>query len=238
MLETIVVTASDCNDDIPFISQGAPDMYIKIFDGSTEIINTDPDFSILGTIDPSLGENNEYAPDTMEFPGPLRLKTTPYLVEVWDDDNAILNGDDQCGGGAISISALDGQGWHSASNGGVSISYFISHYIDTIVYVDSINVENCNVNVAYLDAVERTFLAYPNPTKDQLNVRFDMTGMDYDVTIQLTNILGHRVYQENIKHFSGSYARTLELDGYSSGLYTLYVQLGDRVITRKIIVRD
>ena len=234
LLETVVATATafDCHDGVSIFPL-APDLYLKIFDGSTELVNTDPNFGLIGNT-----QNNEYEPDTLDFPGPLRLKNTSYQIEVWDDDDAEFNADDQCGGGSIAVSALDGEGWHAASNGTLSISYYISHYIDTIVYVDSINVENCNVNVAYLDAVERTFLAYPNPTKDQLNIRFDMVGIAHDVTVQLTNVLGHRVYHESIKHFNGNYSRVLDLAGYTQGVYLLYVQLGDRVITKKIIVRD
>jgi len=234
MLENVVVTASDCNDDLTPLIPLAPDMYIKIFDGTTEVINTDPNFSLIGNT-----ENNEYAPDTMVFPGPLRLKTTPFDLEVWDDDSQFgsLNSDDQCGNGSIAISANDGAGHHTASNGGLTVEYDISHYIDTVNYVDSIEVNNCNVSVEYLKMVERTLQVYPNPTADIVNIEFLMEGWAQDIELVISDLLGRTVYQDVVGGFEGTYNRQVNLGKHAGGVYILQLRMGEKVTHRKIVLR-
>jgi hypothetical protein len=230
LLENVIVTASDCNDDV-FGFQRAPDMYMKIFDDTSEIVNTDPNFALVGST-----QNNEYAPDTLAFPGPLRLKSTPFTIEVWDDDDAEFNPDDQCGGGFISISLNDGAGTHTASNGGLTIQYDISHIIDTTVYVDSILVENC-VNVNYIQFVEQSLQIFPNPTNDFVNVLFELEGFSHDMELTISDLLGRPVYTESVSNFEGQYNRQINLKEQAGGIYILALKMGDRVTHRKIVLQ-
>lgn len=227
LLDRVIVTATDCSDPI---FNREPDMYMIIYDDTTQIINTDPNFGLIGNT-----QNNENAPDTMVFAGPLRLKNTPFLIEIWDDDTAEFNPDDQCGGGSISVGANDGAGIHVANNGGLSIQYEISHYIDTIVYIDSVFVQNC-VSVEYLKFVERTLLVYPNPTADVVNVQFEMEGFAHDIEVVVSDMLGRNVYTESISNFEGQYNRQVDLKNYAGGIYVLQLKMGDKIAHRKIIL--
>lgn len=228
LLENVIVTAADCDD--PVFNRD-PDMYMIITDGTDTLINTDPNFAIVGNT-----QNNEAAPDTMVFPGPLELSNTPFNLEIWDDDNAEFNADDQCGGGAIAISANDGEGTHNASNGGLSIQYDISHLIDTVLYVDSVLVENC-VSVNYIQFVERTLQVFPNPTNDFVNVRFELEGFSHDMELTVTDMLGRNVYSESVSNFEGQYSRQIDLKEQAGGIYVLALKMGDRVTHRKIILQ-
>ncbi len=231
-LQNVVVTATDCSDPNLFGSPLPPDMYMKILDGTTEIVNTDPNFSLIGNT-----QNNESAPDTMVFPGPLRLKSTTFDIEIWDDDNAELNADDQCGSGSLPISTSTGAGQHTATNGGLTISYYISHYIDTVTFVDNILVKNCNVAVEYLRMVERSLQVYPSPTADIVNIKFEMEGWANDVELVISDMLGRTVYTENIANFEGEYTRQVDLSNNTTGVYILQIKMGERIAHRKIVLQ-
>ena len=233
LLDQVIVTATDCNDDIVVagitITTGAPVMYMIVKDGTTELINTDPNTQpIIGT------ERNKYAPDTLLFPGPLTLASTPSQLEVWDDNT--LGGDDQCGG-AVTISANDGAGVHTKTSGGLTVEYNISHYVDTISFTDTVIVENCNTSVAYLNLVERTLTVYPSPTNDNVNIQFAMEGWVNDVDLMISDVLGRTVYTETIKNFDGQYNRQLDLSKNPDGIYLLQLKLGQKTIHRKIVLQ-
>lgn len=239
LLESIVVasdTGNSCNDDVVILGQtistGAPDMYIILIGGG-DTINTDPNFAIIGNT-----QNNEYPRDTMVFPGPVEMVTgQSYTLEILDDDNAAFNGDDPCGNGPVTFSSALGAGTHILSTGSMNIEVTISHYIDTIEYVDSITVEYCNINVNYVETVDRTLQVFPNPTSDQVNVSFRLNGLGEDVELLVSDVLGRTIYTETVKNVAGQYNGAINLAGQSNGLYLLQLRIGDELVTRKVVLQ-
>ncbi len=240
LLESIVVSSdpgNSCNDDIVVlgvvISTAPPDMYINLI-GNGDTINTDPNFNVIGNT-----ENNEYAPDTMVFPGPIELADgQSYSLEILDD--AAFNSDDVCGNGQVVFSSALGAGTHTLTSGTMSIEVTISHYIDTIEYEDSITVEYCgpNLNVSYVGTVDRTLKVFPNPTSDQVHVSFRLNGLGEDVDLVVSDVLGRTVYTETINNIAGQYNRAIELAGQSNGLYLLQLRIGDEMVTRKVVLQQ
>lgn len=82
-LSGIQIAGAGCNDDIPPILTGAPDVYIRLFDPSGALILTSS--TIENASFPTGFTINQY------------LDTGQYLVEVWDDDTFLGGGDDHCG---------------------------------------------------------------------------------------------------------------------------------------------
>lgn len=236
MLETIVVASdpgNSCNDDILFIT-GAPDMYIILI-GNGDTINTDPNFALVGNT-----QNDEYPRDTMVFPGPIVLPDGEnFSLEIWDDDSALgpLDSDDPCGNGPMTFSSALGPGTHTLTSGTMTVEVTISHYIDTINYVDSVYVNYCNVPVKYLQQVDRSFMAYPNPTSDFVNVRFQLNGIEDDVELNVSDMLGRAVHSEAIPNFTGEYNGQINLNNQAEGVYILQLQVGNERLHRKIVLR-
>lgn len=239
LLEAVVVATdpgNSCNDDIgtpPLGIAGAPDMYMILI-GNGDTINTDPNFGIIGNT-----QNNEYPRDTMVFPGPVELVAgQSYTLEIWDDDNASFNADDPCGNGPVTLSSALGAGTHTLTSGSMTIEVTITHFIDTVEYVDSITVEYCNINVDYVQTVDRTLQVFPNPTSDQVNVSFRLNGLGEDVDLVVSDVLGRTVYTEAIKNVAGQYNRAINLAGQSNGMYLLQLRIGDQLVTRKVILQQ
>ncbi|WP_264792863.1 T9SS type A sorting domain-containing protein [Aureispira anguillae] len=240
LLESIVVATdpgNSCNDDVgiaPLVIPGAPDMYIVLIGGG-DTINTDPNFALIGNT-----QNNEYPRDTMVFPGPIELSAgQTYSLEIWDDDSALgpLDNDDPCGSGPMSLSASLGAGVHTLTSGSMTVEVTISHYIDTITYVDSVLVRYCNVPISYINKVDRSLLVYPNPTSNFVHVQFQLNGLEENVELVLSDVLGRTVYTEQIQGFEGDYNRQVDLTNQSEGVYLLQLRVGDQVIPRKIVLR-
>jgi hypothetical protein len=240
LLETVVVASdpgNSCNDDVVVLGQvitaGAPDMYMILI-GNGDTINTDPNFGIIGNT-----QNNEYPRDTMVFPGPVELVDgQSYTLEILDDDNAAFNADDPCGNGPVTLSSALGAGTHTLTTGTMTIEVTITHFVDTVEYVDSVTVEYCNVNVNYIETVERTLQVFPNPTTDQVNVSFRLNGLGEDVDLVVSDVLGRTVYTESIQNIAGQYNRAVSLAGRPDGLYLLQLRVGDQLVTRKIILQE
>ena len=240
LLETIVVTddtGNSCNDDVgvaPLVIRGAPDMYI-ILTGNGDTLNTDPNFGLIGNT-----ENSEYAPDTMEFPGPIVLADgQSYSLEIWDDDNSnfINPADDPCGSGPVTFSTALGVGTHSLQTGSMTIEITLSQIIDTVEYVDSVTVEYCNIAVNQIEAVNRSLQVFPNPTADLLNVQFQVPLAADEVEIMVSDLLGRTIYTEQLGDFQGTYQNALSLGGQPDGMYVLRLRVDNQVTAKKIILQ-
>lgn len=240
LLESIVVATdpgNSCNDDFgvpPLVIAGAPDMYI-IMTGNGDTVNTDPNYALIGNT-----QNNEYPRDTMVFPGPIELANgQTYSLEIWDDDSALgpLDNDDPCGSGPVTFSAALGAGVHTLTSGSMTIEVTLSHYVDTVNYVDSVYVQYCNVSVDQIKNVDRSLSVYPNPTSEFVNVQFQLNGANKDVDLVVSDVLGKVVYTQQMKNFNGTYNQPIDLSRQANGIYILHLRVGSDVISRKIVLQ-
>lgn len=228
-LRRVIVTSSDCNDDVAPFSTGAPDFYMVLKDGSgTSLINNDPNTPpVVGT------PKNLYPPDTV-WTGvqTLNLADT-YTIEIWDDDNDVLNADDACG----SFSFTANTTMTTFTNGAYSIEVWIEHYVDTIDYVDSVYVLDCT-GVGTLAEVEPSLQVYPNPTNGAVNVAFTMPAVaNEEAELAITDLLGRTLYRRALAQQSGDFNEQFDLQQYGSGVYLLQLRVGKELVHRKIVVR-
>lgn len=74
---------------------------------------------------------------------------------------------------------------------------------------------------------------YPNPTAGPLNVRFEAEAVP--TTVRIMDASGKTVYFNQMNQFSGYFSEQINLNG-TAGTYTLSIQQGKKVISRKIVL--
>lgn len=233
VLESIIATATNgaCNDDIPFISTNAPDMYV-ILNGGGLNINMDPNFQLIGNT-----ENDSYGPDDLNFQGPIQLQdATTYTLQIWDDDSAVIfNADDQCGGDINFTTAL-GPGLHTLSSGGLTVQLTISKYVDTVNYVDSVTVEYCSVPVQLIGNSDENLKVYPNPNNGTFSILLELPSAVKQMKINISDLSGKMIFSERLQHQDAIFNHNIDLMEFSSGIYFLNIYADDRIFNRKIII--
>lgn len=98
-------------------------------------------------------------------------------------------------------------------------------------YVDYIEFSGGTVGIINFDENKPSFVAYPNPANNQLNVRFEDVSMVE--SIQLINAVGQVVYStinptNNLEQ--------IDLSNYAEGMYYLSIYSNNERITRKVVV--
>ncbi len=97
-----------------------------------------------------------------------------------------------------------------------------------VPFQDSIFVIDAQVTVN--EAANAVLRAFPNPTKDVLNVSWGES--DNNALIQLTDVTGKVVYSNTV---SGS-GNTIATDGMAAGIYILRVNIGAQSLLSKIVI--
>jgi hypothetical protein len=80
------------------------------------------------------------------------------------------------------------------------------------------------------------FMVYPNPAKGQTKLVFDLV-QDQLVHVQLVNNAGQTIRTIPLKLLAGKIAYTLPLYGYSSGLYYVTLQAGNKRYSEKLVIQ-
>ena len=79
---------------------------------------------------------------------------------------------------------------------------------------------------------ENSFVLYPNPAEDIVNIRLDKTGQ-YNVV--LSDINGRQLTTKNINTLSNDFA--IDVRNYSRGLYFLTLTNSEYTLTQKFIIK-
>lgn len=79
---------------------------------------------------------------------------------------------------------------------------------------------------------DESFVIYPNPTRNVLNIGF--SSQMENATVQLYDLNGRAVTQAKYQHADGSLVK-LNLEQFSSGIYFLSVQTDSETVVRKIV---
>lgn len=77
---------------------------------------------------------------------------------------------------------------------------------------------------------------YPNPTKDVFNVSFKVKQIQ-DIKIEIVNILGEVIFEENIESFVGNYLNSFNMKNESNGIYLLKIYTSNDLITTKLTLQ-
>lgn len=78
------------------------------------------------------------------------------------------------------------------------------------------------------------YSAYPNPTYGEVNVRFEAEALP--TNIQLIDISGRVIYEEQLNQFDGYYNQTIDLKGAVPGNITLSIQQGEKIISKVLVL--
>lgn len=226
-LRRVIVTSTDCNDDVAPFTTNAPDLYLVLKDGSgTEIINNDPNTApIVGTAP------DQYPADTVWAGVQMLNLADTYTIEIWDDDNDVFNADDACG--VFNFTANTNQ--VTFTNGAYAIEIWIEHYVDTIDYTDNIFVDLCS-GVEDLAQLEAALNVYPNPSNGLVNVSFALAN-NHNSSLQITDMLGRQLFNRDLGSFVGHYNEAFDMQSYSAGVYLLTLQVGTQTVHKKIVIR-
>jgi hypothetical protein len=91
------------------------------------------------------------------------------------------------------------------------------------------NFESNKVNEGDLNMV-----VYPVPARNEVNINFNVAENN-NVSIDLINISGQKLYTERKNDFKGVYYSQINLSHYTSGLYFMVVKIGQNSYTRKFV---
>jgi hypothetical protein len=78
---------------------------------------------------------------------------------------------------------------------------------------------------------------YPNPTHSNLAVEFAVSETK-TISIEIKNVLGETVYSETVKNAVGKQVKSIDVSGFSNGVYFLQVQNGQQRFSEKFIKQE
>lgn len=75
---------------------------------------------------------------------------------------------------------------------------------------------------------------YPNPNNGTFTLNFQ-TDSKEAITVKVLSIQGKEVFREEIKDFSGSYTKKIDITNQAKGVYFLNILQGEQKMTKKLI---
>lgn len=91
-------------------------------------------------------------------------------------------------------------------------------------------------NVGIKDnSVYNNFMVYPNPAKDNINVKFNIKDQQ-NITMQLLTSTGSIVYSENANNFKGYFYKSMDVSSFAKGVYTLRLVSDKGVVNKRIVI--
>jgi hypothetical protein len=92
-----------------------------------------------------------------------------------------------------------------------------------------------NVVEAFIGgAGELSFVLYPNPSRDKINISLDNTTNAKDLLLSLTNALGQTVLERSYGLETGKQQVVLDMQGLADGNYNLTIQLDGRLYNFRV----
>jgi len=76
---------------------------------------------------------------------------------------------------------------------------------------------------------------FPNPTTGKFTLKFEYENTN-DVVIKILDSNSKEVFSELLEDFSGDYSREIDLSGKSKGNYIIKISIGDKSISKKIVL--
>mgnify|MGYP000998554339 FL=1 len=78
---------------------------------------------------------------------------------------------------------------------------------------------------------------YPNPTNDNVSVKFDLTENVSNVKLSIYNITGKKILSIDLgSRLKGNHTEKINLNALPNGLYLVRIQGGDQIFNGKIVV--
>ncbi len=108
--------------------------------------------------------------------------------------------------------------------------------VNNIFY--AVNATNFSIDktTGVIDEAFSNFKLYPNPSKGNISIRFDLKSSTNSVVVQLFDIRGRKVNEKVFEAVSGKFEEDLNYQKIAKGLYVLKVANGMHKISKKILV--
>jgi len=113
--------------------------------------------------------------------------------------------------------------------GGTFIKIFEGDFGDGILYHFTADYP---LTYEELNAVEH-FKVYPNPVIDNLQLRFE--GFSNQLQFEIINNLGQIIYQKNIDTSRGDYTETINMKGFTKGVYVIRASGSSKTYQKKVV---
>lgn len=76
---------------------------------------------------------------------------------------------------------------------------------------------------------------FPNPTRKDITVNFEIQNISNNVTLTLVDVLGRVIYSDEIIPVSGLNSVSVDMSKYSSAVYTVILDNGSNQVTQRIV---
>lgn len=157
---------------------------------------------------------------------------TPVITQVADSlTSNIANGNQWYFNDTLALSSATLNHFKPTKTG--SYKTVVTDASGCIKTSNSINVVVTALNDILVNEIKLT--TSPNPSKGLVNISFEM-AIKKDLTLEIFNMAGQKIYQEAYPGFIGNYNKTLHLSGYGSDMYVLQIKQNGKTYTKKILI--
>jgi uncharacterized protein YjdB len=114
------------------------------------------------------------------------------------------------------------------------------------IYVDNIRLTNGATNLmetgnepvlaAAKPQLSNGFKVFPNPTRDQLNLEFEVVKNEKEATMELFDLLGRKVMSQKLSVSLGINRHAFSLENLPKGTYTLHLNVDEQLSVQKLVV--
>ena len=86
-----------------------------------------------------------------------------------------------------------------------------------------------------INALKNSFILYPNPAPNFVNVKFEISNFS-GAELEVFTILGESVFKDRIKDISKASTYIINTQHFSDGIYIIKVKTNTDIISKKFIV--
>jgi hypothetical protein len=104
--------------------------------------------------------------------------------------------------------------------------------------IDNLAIQASPLGIEDLLVENGKVLVYPNPSVDgRITVQADFRSTVSQADIEITDVLGNRIFKQNYKLQQGKMNRSVDLSRSTPGLYLVQIQAEGSRVTRKVFIR-
>jgi len=93
-----------------------------------------------------------------------------------------------------------------------------------------------NVCTGIADLLPDNFVKiYPNPGSDEFTLEMQVLKAQ-DLEVSIVSVQGQEVYNERLNNYKGLYKKQIDSEGYANGVYLVNINLGKRILTKKLTI--
>lgn len=95
---------------------------------------------------------------------------------------------------------------------------------------------SCSLGSSFAGVADQVISIYPNPSNDKVTVHFKAPQYNVSVRYRITDIVGNKVFDEEVLLGDGEFKRQLDVSCLAAGMYVLAVDAGCQEVKKKLII--